>query len=67
MSENIIFDRDELSEGEKQLFLADIKKVCSEYFENEGRFSLDITRTEGGFSVCLIFDARRIKRFRKPM
>ncbi len=67
MSENIIFEREDFTDGEKQLFLADIRKVCSEYFENEGRFSLDITRTEGGFSVCLIFDARRIKRFRKPL
>ncbi len=67
MSENIIFEREELSEGEKELFLCDLKKVCAEYFENEGRFSMDITRTENGFSICVIFDARRIKRFRKPV
>ena len=59
-----IFDRDEMTEGEKQLFMADFAKVYEEYFEGDGRPDMNITRTADGFSVCIIFAARRIKRFR---
>lgn len=64
--ESIILDREEMSDGEKQLFLSDLGTVCEEYFESDGRYSLDVTRTERGFSVCILFDARRVKRFKKP-
>lgn len=63
---NFIRDREEITEGEKELFLCDLRRVCDEYFEGDGKYSLDVTRTEEGFSVCIIFDARRIKRFKKP-
>lgn len=66
MINQLILEREEITEEEKQLFIADLKRVCDEYFEGDGKFSLDVTRTENGFSVCVIFDARRIKRFKKP-
>lgn len=66
MIDTLILDREEMTEGEKQLFIADLKRICDEYFESDGKFSIDVTRTEKGFSVCVIFDARRIKRFKKP-
>ncbi len=63
----LICDRDEMTEGERELFLADAQAVFDEYFEREGRITLDVTKTENGYSVCVIFDARRIKRFKKPL
>lgn len=59
-------DREQMTDEEKELFLADLKSVCCEYFETEGKYSLDVTRVESGLSVCVIFDAARIKKFRKP-
>ena len=64
LTEDLLFDRDEMTEGEKKLFLTDFAKVCEEYFEGDGRPDINITRTADGFSVCIIFAARRIKRFR---
>lgn len=66
MIDALLLDRDEMTDGEKDLFIADLKEVCEEYFDGDGKFSLDVTRTENGFSVCVIFNARRIKRFKKP-
>lgn len=53
-------DREEMSDTERRLFLSDIEKVCREYFEC-GNLSLEITRSEEGFIVCVLFPARRIK------
>lgn len=64
--EGLILEREEMTDGERQLFLSDLKQVCEEYFESDGRYSLDVTRSERGFSVCILFDARRVKRFKKP-
>lgn len=58
--------REEMTEEERQLFLCDVKKVCAEYFECDGKFSLETARNEKGLAVCLIFDARRVRKFRKP-
>lgn len=66
MINELLIERDEMTEEEKQLFIADLKYVCGEYFDGDEKFALDVTRTEGGFSVCIIFGARRIKRFKKP-
>lgn len=66
MIDPLILDREEMTDGERELFIADLKRVCLEYFEYDGKFSLDVTRAERGYSVCVIFDARRIKRFKKP-
>ena len=66
MNVDVICDREQMTDDEKELFLSDLKGVCSEYFDGDGKFSLDLTRTEKGFSVCIVFDAVRIKKFKKP-
>ena len=66
MIDALFSDREEMTDGEKDLFLSDLKGVCDEYFDDDGNFSMDVTHTENGFSVCIIFNARRIKRFKKP-
>lgn len=65
IAEEIMLGREEMTEGEKELFISDFKRIYDEYFEGDGRPDINITRTENGFSVCLIFSARRIKRFRR--
>ncbi len=64
-AEQFIFDREDMADGEKEMFLCDFKRVCGEYFEADGSPDMNITRTADGFSVCIIFSARRIKRFRR--
>ena len=59
-------DRDDMSDFERELFLSDIKKVTDEYFESDGQASLEITRTDEGFLICLFLTARRIKNVKKP-
>ncbi len=60
----LTFDREEFTEGERQLFLSDFKRMANEYFECENDADINVTRTGEGFSVCIIFGARRIKKFR---
>lgn len=62
----IILDREDMSDFERGLFLKDLQKVTDEYFEAEESPSLEITRTEEGFIVCVIFTSRRIKSLKKP-
>ena len=59
-------DRDDMSDFERELFLSDIKRVADEYFELEGNSSLEITRTDEGFLICMFMTARRIKNLKKP-
>ena len=59
-------DRDDMSDFERELFLSDIKKVTDEYFEIDGNSSLEITRTDEGFLICMFMTARRIKNVKKP-
>ena len=59
-------DRDDMSDFERELFLSDVKKVTDEYFESEGNSSLEITRTDDGFLICMFMTARRIKNVKKP-
>ena len=59
-------DRDDMSDFERELFLSDIKKVTDEYFESDEKPSLEITRTDEGFLICLFMSARRIKNVKKP-
>lgn len=66
MSENAVLEREQMTDEEKQLFLVDLKTVCGDYFEADAKYSMDVTPTENGFSVCIIFDAARIKKFKKP-
>jgi hypothetical protein len=62
----LLADREEFSEEEKELFLSDLKETCEEYFEGSDRFSINITKTPSGYSVCILYNARRIKSFKKP-
>ena len=66
MKQLILPEDEEMTEDEKQLFLCDIKEVCREYFECDEKYSFDMVRTRDGFSVCLFFDARRVRKFKKP-
>ena len=66
-SSAILLDRDDMSDFERELFLKDIQRVNDEYFECEGNPSLEVTRTEEGFLVCVIFPARRIKSLKHPI
>jgi hypothetical protein len=61
----LTLERENMSESERQLLLCDIQAVLDEYFEREGNLTLDITRTSKGFSICLLFAARRIKRAKR--
>lgn len=66
MNRALSLDRDDMSDFERELFLTDIKRITDEYFECEGNSSLEITRTDEGFLVCLFLSARRIKNVKKP-
>lgn len=60
-------DRDDMTDPERELFLKDLKKVADEYFESNGEASLEITRSDDGFIICVLMTARRIKTVRKPV
>ena len=64
---SILLDRDDMSDFERGLYLKDMQRVNEEYFECDGAPSLEITRTENGFLVCVIFSARRIKSLKHPI
>ena len=66
-SASILLDRDDMSDFERGLYLKDMQRVNEEYFECDGAPSLEITRTENGFLVCVIFSARRIKSLKHPI
>jgi len=59
-------ERQGMNEKEKELFLHDVKKLLLEYMDFDENVLLDVTRTENGFSVCIIFTAHRIKKVRAP-
>jgi hypothetical protein len=63
---NLLIEREEFSDEERQLFESDLKDVCEEYFEGSGRYSLNVTKSANGYSICILFTARRIKSFKKP-
>lgn len=62
----ISLDREDITDLERELFLKDFSRVAEEYFELDGPCDLEVTRSEEGFLVCLIFNARRIKSIRRP-
>lgn len=62
----ISLDREDMTDLEKQLFLKDLKGVTDEYFERDGQLDVELTKSENGFIVCVIFNARRIKTIRRP-
>ena len=55
-----------MSDFERGLFLKDMQKVLDEYFEAENP-SVEITRSDGGFLVCVLFTARRVRSLKKPL
>ncbi len=60
-------DREDMTDLERQLFLADFNRVANEYFECGEGTSLEVTRSDEGFIVCIIFSARRIKSVKRPL
>ena len=62
----IALDRDDMSDFERELFLKDLNTVTDEYFESDGKPSLEITRSDEGFIVCVLMTARRIKNVKRP-
>lgn len=62
----ILPEQEEMTEEERELFISDIKSVCGEYFEADGKYSFDLIKVENGFSGCIVFDARRVRKFKKP-
>ena len=67
MSATLSLDREDMSEFARQLFLKDVKRVLEEYFECDNGASLEITRSEEGFLVCVLFTARRVKSVKNPL
>ena len=63
----LALDREDMSDFERNLFLKDLKKVTEEYFETNCDATLEVTRADGGFLVCVIFTARRIKTHKNPV
>lgn len=66
MNRLLSLDRDEMTDLERELFLKDLKRVTDEYFESEGEASVEITRSDEGFLVCVLMTARRIKNMKTP-
>lgn len=62
----ILLDREDMSDFERGLYLKDVHGVNEEYFECDGKPTLEVTRTEEGFLVCVLFSARRIKSGKRP-
>ncbi|MDE5721955.1 MAG: hypothetical protein K2I30_04350 [Clostridia bacterium] len=66
LSRIISLDREDMSDLERELFLKDLKRVTDEYFESNGAATLEVTRADDGFLICVLMSARRIKSFKKP-
>lgn len=59
--EILAFDREDISDIQRELFLKDFSRLADEYFENDSKPTIEITRSEGGFLLCVIWTARRAK------
>lgn len=59
-------DREDMPDFARQLFLKDVRRVLDEYFECDNDTNLEITRSEEGFLVCVLFSARRVKSVKNP-
>lgn len=66
MKNFVLPEKEEMTEEEKQLFLSDIRCVCEQYFDADGKYSFDLAKTENGFCGYIIFDALRVRKFKKP-
>lgn len=67
LTASLSLDREDMTEFARQLFLKDTSRVIEEYFECDSGASLEITRAEDGFLVCVLFSARRIKTVKNPL
>ncbi len=67
VSSFLAHDREDMTDFERALFIKDLKKYADEYFETDGDISLEVTRSDGGFIVCAVFSARRIKTVKRPL
>lgn len=56
-------DKSVMSEGCKALILQDFSEKCNEYFEVIGLPRMELTCQNGVYSVCLSFEAERVKKF----
>ena len=56
-------DKSVMSEGCKALVLQDFAEKFSEYFDLIGLPRMDISCKNGAYTVCLTFEAERIKKF----
>lgn len=56
----LALDRDDMSDLERELFLKDLKRVTDEYFESDGEATLEVTRADEGFIVCVLMTARTL-------
>lgn len=61
----INLEKRDFSPAAKMLFMNDFKKFAEEYFECEGIPDIDVTRSDDGYSVCIIFRARRVKKVKQ--
>ena len=66
MKAAVYTEREAMSETEADLLKRDLTKAFSEYFEPCGQAEVDVTRTQNGYSVCVLLKAARIKRMRRP-
>lgn len=67
VTELLSLDREDMSELDKQLYLKDMSRVNNEYFECGGEPTIEVTRAEKGFLVCVIFTAHRVKSVKRPI
>lgn len=58
-------DREDVSDIQREMFLKDFLRVAGEYFENDGPATLEATRSENGFLLCVIWTARRVKNAKR--
>ncbi len=65
LSKTLSLDREDVSETQRELFLKDFKKLAEEYFESGSAPSLEVTRSDDGFLLCVIWTARRVKNARR--
>ncbi len=61
------FDREDMTELERKLFLKDFAAVAEEYFETDGEPELKTERSENGFKMTITFSVRRIKAVKRPI
>ena len=61
----MIVDKVVFTDGEKELFIEDLKTVCREYFEGAEKYAVDVVSAANGLSVCIVFDAVRVRNFKK--